>query len=165
MSRLFDVKVNNYTCDIQRKSFKSILVYKFIANHKHMVFSFVIQYSQQIFLLIHVLYSIMIIHIKNLDNKYVSDRNFKNSAKRLAKDELAKKGHHSIEVWPWPWVTVVWSTLEIRQSSIWYAGSLGRSSHPPSIWWSKYYFDWLKIITLGCWLGLRALFIFIFVKL
>ena len=91
MSRLFDVKVNNYTCDIQRKSFKSILVYKFIANHKHMVFSFVIQYSQQIFLLIHVLYSIMIIHIKNLDNKYVSDRNFKNSAKRLAKDELAKK--------------------------------------------------------------------------
>ena len=31
---------------------------------------------------------------------------------------------------------------------------LGRSSHQPSIWWSKYYFDRLK--TVGCWLGLKA---------
>ena len=28
----------------------------------------------------------------------------------------------------------------IRQSSIWYAGSMGRSSHWPSIWCSKYYY-------------------------
>ena len=32
--------------------------------------------------------------------------------------------------------------IEIRQSSIYYAGSLGRLSHRPSVWWSKYYFDW-----------------------
>jgi hypothetical protein len=37
------------------------------------------------------------------------------------------------------------SCLKIWQSSIWYAGSLGRLSHGPSIWWSKYYFDRLNI--------------------
>ena len=37
--------------------------------------------------------------------------------------------------------------LKIRQSSIWlwYAGSLGQLSYRPSIWWSKYYFDRLKM--------------------
>ena len=52
---------------------------------------------------------------------------------------------------------VLSSCLEIRQSSIWYAGSLGRSSHWPIVWWSKYYFGRLKIKQWVCWLGLRAL--------
>ena len=50
---------------------------------------------------------------------------------------------------------------------LWLAKSLGRSSHQPSIWWSKYYFDRLKIKQWVAGLDLEhsKLFISIFVKL
>ena len=49
----------------------------------------------------------------------------------------------------------------------WVAGLLGWLSHRPSVWWSKYYFDRLKIKqwVSGLELGHSKLFIFIFVKL
>ena len=51
------------------------------------------------------------------------------------------------------------------QSSIYYAGLLGGSSHQPSVWWSKYYFDRLKMKQRAAHLeGHSKLFIFIFVK-
>ena len=50
-------------------------------------------------------------------------------------------------------------SLEMRQSSIWYPGSLGQSSHWPSVWWSKYYFDRLKILQWIAGLDLRTVFV------
>ena len=57
------------------------------------------------------------------------------------------------------------SSYEIWQSSIQYAGSLGWSSHGPSIWWSKTYFDRLKIKQWVAGLDLEhSELFFIFVK-
>ena len=59
------------------------------------------------------------------------------------------------------------SDFEIRQSSIRHTRSLGRSSHRPRVWWSKYNFDRLKVKQWVAGLDLvhSKLFISIFVKL
>ena len=96
-----------------------------------------------IFLLIHVLHSMLIIHIKNLDKKLswgrdkksfksflLSVRNIQRKFttqahfyrgcggsrlnKKASKRPAIKKGHQSIEGWPWPSVAVVWTAVNIR---------------------------------------------------
>ena len=61
----------------------------------------------------------------------------------------------------WSWNPTIFNIIR------WVAGSLGLSSHWPSVWWSKYYFDRLKVKqwVAGLDLGHSKLFIISFVKL
>ena len=63
------------------------------------------------------------------------------------------------------WMKYQDTYLKIQQASIYYAGLLGRSSHQPTVWWSKYSFDRLKIDQWVAGLVLGHSKLFIFVKL
>ena len=53
----------------------------------------------------------------------------------------AASDQHSLEI------TVSYClTFKIRQSSIWYGGTMGQQNNCPTVWWSNDYFDKLGII-------------------